>query len=107
MSLPRACGVVFHATSLPGPYGIGDLGDEAYRFVDFLHAAGQTYWQVLPMSPTGYGDSPYQGLSVFAGLRWARPAGSMPMATAKYKSARASRLSRLAASRSAIRPKSA
>lgn len=67
MSLPRACGVVFHPTSLPGPYGIGDLGDEAYRFVDFLHAAGQTYWQVLPMSPTGYGDSPYQGLSVFAG----------------------------------------
>lgn len=67
MTLPRASGVVFHPTALPGPYGIGDLGDEAYRFVDFLHAAGQTYWQVLPMSPTGYGDSPYQGLSVFAG----------------------------------------
>ncbi len=67
MSFPRASGVVFHPTSLPGPYGIGDLADEAYRFVDFLVRAGQTYWQVLPMSPTGYGDSPYQGLSVFAG----------------------------------------
>ena len=67
MPFPRASGVVFHPTSLPGPFGIGDLGAEAYRFVDFLQAAGQTYWQVLPMSPTGYGDSPYQGLSVFAG----------------------------------------
>jgi len=56
-----------HPTSLPGRYGIGDLGDEALRFVDFLAAAGQAYWQVLPLSPTGYGDSPYQGLSAFAG----------------------------------------
>jgi 4-alpha-glucanotransferase len=56
-----------HPTSLPGRYGIGDLGDACFRFVDFLVAARQTYWQVLPMSPTGYADSPYQGLSVFAG----------------------------------------
>jgi 4-alpha-glucanotransferase len=56
-----------HPTSLPGRYGIGDLGKEAYRFVDFLETAGQAYWQVLPLSPTGYGDSPYQGLSAFAG----------------------------------------
>jgi 4-alpha-glucanotransferase len=56
-----------HPTSLPGRFGIGDLGDEAYRFVDFLVSAGQTYWQVLPLSPTGYGDSPYQALSAFAG----------------------------------------
>jgi 4-alpha-glucanotransferase len=56
-----------HPTSLPGRYGIGDLGDAAHGFVDFLAAAGQTYWQVLPLSPTGYGDSPYQGLSAFAG----------------------------------------
>jgi 4-alpha-glucanotransferase len=56
-----------HPTSLPGRFGIGDLGDEAYQFVDFLASAGQSYWQVLPLSPTGYGDSPYQGLSAFAG----------------------------------------
>ena len=56
-----------HPTSLPGRYGIGDLGDACFQFVDFLVAARQTYWQVLPLSPTGYGDSPYQGLSVFAG----------------------------------------
>ncbi|MBN1178719.1 MAG: 4-alpha-glucanotransferase, partial [Anaerolineae bacterium] len=53
--------------SLPGRFGIGDLGEQAYRFVDFMAAAGQAYWQVLPISPTGYGDSPYQGLSAFAG----------------------------------------
>lgn len=56
-----------HPTSLPGPYGIGDLGPEAYRFADFLHAAGQKIWQVLPLNPTGYGDSPYQSFSAFAG----------------------------------------
>jgi 4-alpha-glucanotransferase len=67
MTFPRRSGVILHPTSLQGPLGIGDLGDAAYRFVDFLAAAGQSYWQVLPMSPTGYGDSPYQGLSVFAG----------------------------------------
>ena len=67
MRFPRCSGILMHPTSLPGRFGIGDLGDEAYRFVDFLVAAGQTYWQVLPLSPTGYGDSPYQGLSAFAG----------------------------------------
>ncbi len=64
---PRCSGVVMHPTSLPGRFGIGDMGPTAYRFVDFLAAAGQSYWQVLPLSPTGFGDSPYQGLSVFAG----------------------------------------
>ena len=64
---PRGSGILMHPTSFPGPYGIGDLGEPAYRFVDFLVSAGQTYWQVLPLSPTGYGDSPYQGLSAFAG----------------------------------------
>jgi len=67
MTFPRRSGVLLHPTSLPGRFGIGDLGDAAYAFVDFLVAAQQTYWQILPMSPTGYGDSPYQGLSVFAG----------------------------------------
>ncbi|MBN1658404.1 MAG: 4-alpha-glucanotransferase, partial [Anaerolineae bacterium] len=67
MKFPRASGILMHPTSLPGRFGLGDLGDEAYRFVDFLVSAGQTYWQVLPLSPTGYGDSPYQGLSAFAG----------------------------------------
>lgn len=67
MKFPRRSGILFHPTSLPGRFGIGDLGDEAYRFVDFLSTSGQTYWQVLPLSPTGYGDSPYLGLSAFAG----------------------------------------
>ena len=67
MRFPRQSGILMHPTALPGRYGIGDLGDEALRFVDFLAAAGQAYWQVLPLSPTGYGDSPYQGLSAFAG----------------------------------------
>ncbi len=67
MNFPRCSGVLLHPTSLPGPFGIGDLGEQAYRFVDWLAAAGQSYWQVLPLSPTGYGDSPYQGLSAFAG----------------------------------------
>jgi 4-alpha-glucanotransferase len=63
----RRAGVVLHPTSLPGPYGIGDLGPSARAFADFLGSAGQTVWQVLPLGPTGYGDSPYQGLSAFAG----------------------------------------
>jgi len=58
---------LLHPTSLPSPYGIGDLGEEARAFVDFLHQAGQTLWQVLPLTPTGYGDSPYQSISAFAG----------------------------------------
>jgi 4-alpha-glucanotransferase len=67
MKFPRCSGILLHPTSLPGRFGIGDLGDSAYRFIDFLVAAGQAYWQVLPLSPTGYADSPYQGLSAFAG----------------------------------------
>lgn len=67
MNFPRASGILLHPTSLPGRFGVGDLGDEAYRFVDFLVDAGQSYWQVLPLGPTGYGDSPYQCLSAFAG----------------------------------------
>ncbi len=63
----RASGVLLHPTSLPGDYGIGDLGSEAFKFVDFLVAAGQRYWQILPLGPTGYGDSPYQCFSAFAG----------------------------------------
>jgi 4-alpha-glucanotransferase len=63
----RASGILLHPTSLPSPFGIGDLGAEARAFVDFLHEAGQTLWQVLPLTPTGYGDSPYQSTSAFAG----------------------------------------
>lgn len=66
MKFPRRSGVLLHPTSLPGHFGIGDLGEYAIRFVDWLANARQTYWQVLPLSPTGYGDSPYQGLSAFA-----------------------------------------
>lgn len=64
---PRASGILLHPTSLPGPYGIGDLGEAAYSFVDFLDATGQKLWQVMPLGPTGYGDSPYACLSAFAG----------------------------------------
>lgn len=67
MTFPRASGILLHITSLPGKYGIGDMGAEAYSFVNFLENAKQTYWQVLPLSPTGYGDSPYQCFSAFAG----------------------------------------
>ena len=56
-----------HISSLPGPYGIGTMGDNAYRFVDFLQRAGQTWWQILPIGPTSYGDSPYQSFSSVAG----------------------------------------
>jgi 4-alpha-glucanotransferase len=66
-TLPRCSGILLHPTSLHGPYGIGDLGAGAYRFVDWLEANGQTIWQVLPLGPTSYGDSPYQTLSAFAG----------------------------------------
>lgn len=63
----RSCGVLMHITSLPSPCGTGTLGREAYKFVDFLKKAGQTYWQILPVGPTGFGDSPYQSYSAFAG----------------------------------------
>jgi 4-alpha-glucanotransferase len=67
MKFERSAGVILHPTSLPGPDGIGDLGPEAYRWVDFLAATGCTLWQILPLGPTGYGDSPYQCFSAFAG----------------------------------------
>jgi len=67
MTFPRSSGILLHPTSLPGPYGIGELGPEAHRFADLLHDAGQKIWQVLPLGPTGYGDSPYQCFSAFAG----------------------------------------
>lgn len=67
MNLERASGILLHPTSFPGPYGIGDLGGEAYRFVDFLQSTGQKLWQILPLAPTGYGDSPYAAFSAFAG----------------------------------------
>jgi 4-alpha-glucanotransferase len=63
----RAAGILLHPTSLPGKYGIGDLGENAYKFVDFLKKSGQSLWQVFPLGPTGYGDSPYQCFSAFAG----------------------------------------
>ena len=67
MQLPRASGILLHPTSLPGRYGIGDLGPEAHAFVDFLAETGQTWWQILPLGPVGYGGSPYQSPSSFAG----------------------------------------
>lgn len=63
----RGSGILMHITSLPGPYGVGTMGKNAFRFVDFLYEAGQKYWQMLPLNPTGYGDSPYQSCSTFAG----------------------------------------
>lgn len=67
MKFKRASGILLHPTSLPGADGIGDLGPAAYQWVDFLASAGCSYWQVLPLGPTGYGDSPYQCFSAFAG----------------------------------------
>jgi 4-alpha-glucanotransferase len=63
----RASGLLLHVTSLPSPYGIGDLGSSAFSWVNRLHDTGQTWWQALPLGPTGYGDSPYQPMSSFAG----------------------------------------
>ncbi|MBI9071623.1 MAG: 4-alpha-glucanotransferase [Melioribacteraceae bacterium] len=67
MKFKRSAGTLLHPTSLPGKYGIGDLGHEAYNFINFLESAGQNLWQVFPLGPTGYGDSPYQCFSAFAG----------------------------------------
>jgi len=67
MDLTRRAGVILHPTSLPGANGIGELGEQAHRFIDWLNEAGQTLWQVMPLGPTGYGDSPYQTTSAFAG----------------------------------------
>src|SRR5262245_37065888 len=63
----RSSGILLHPTSLPGPFGIGDLGPAAYAWVDTLARARQTWWQILPLGPTGAGNSPYQGFSAFAG----------------------------------------
>lgn len=67
MKLERSSAILMHISSLPSNYGIGTFGKEAYKFVDFLKKSGQTYWQILPLGPTSYGDSPYQSFSVFAG----------------------------------------
>jgi 4-alpha-glucanotransferase len=67
MNLARGSGILLHPTSLPGKWGIGDLGPTAYQFVDFLKAASQGWWQMLPLGPTGYGNSPYMCFSAFAG----------------------------------------
>jgi len=67
VKFPRSSGILLHPTSLPSRFGIGDLGPEAFAFADFLFASGQQIWQVLPLGPTGYGDSPYQCFSAFAG----------------------------------------
>ncbi len=67
MNQIRTSGIILHPTSLPGPDGIGDLGPEAYRWIEFLSSSGCGLWQVLPLGPTGYGDSPYQCFSAFAG----------------------------------------
>lgn len=67
MRLPRASGILLHPTSLPGRFGIGDMGPEAHTFVDLLAETGQRWWQILPLGPTGYGNSPYQSYSSYAG----------------------------------------
>src|SRR5450432_921554 len=67
MSFPRATGILLHPTSLPSRGGVGDFGPVAYRFVDFLATARQGLWQVLPLGPLGYGNSPYSSTSAFAG----------------------------------------
>jgi len=67
MDIIRSSGILLHPTSLPGPDGIGDLGPEAFRWLDFLSETGCQMWQILPLGPTGYGDSPYQCFSAFAG----------------------------------------
>lgn len=67
MAFPRESGILLHPTSLPGPYGIGELGDAAFRFVEWMQRGRQRLWQVMPLGPTGYGDSPYASGSAFAG----------------------------------------
>ena len=67
MLFDHESGILLHPTSLHGPYGIGGLGPEAYRWLDFMAASGLGWWQLLPLGPTGYGDSPYQSFSAFAG----------------------------------------
>ena len=67
MAMQRSSGILMPVFSLPSPYGIGTLGQAARDFIDFLKAAGQSWWQILPVGPTGYGDSPYQSFSAYAG----------------------------------------
>ena len=67
MGPERLAGILVHPTSFPGPYGIGDLGKEAFDFIDFMEHSGMKLWQVLPLGHTGFGDSPYQPFSSFAG----------------------------------------
>jgi len=67
MRFPRSCGTLVHPTSFPSKYGIGDFGNEAKQFIDFLQQTGQSIWQVLPLGPTGFGNSPYASYSAFAG----------------------------------------
>src|SRR5260370_7647583 len=67
MQFPRAAGILMHPTSLPSRGGVGDFGPAAYRFVDSLASARQGLWQVLPLGPLGYGNSPYSSISAFAG----------------------------------------
>jgi len=67
MDEKRTCGILLHPTSLPGKFGIGDIGPQAYRFVDFMVETGQSHWQILPLGHTGYGNSPYMCLSTFGG----------------------------------------
>src|SRR6056297_2482811 len=67
MRFPRSCGTLAHPTSFPGKYGMGDFGFEARIFIDFLERTNQSIWQILPLTPTGYGNSPYASFSAFAG----------------------------------------
>lgn len=67
MPFPRSSGILLHPTSFPSRFGIGDLGLEAHQFIDFLAKSYQQYWQVLPLGPTGYGNSPYASYSAMAG----------------------------------------
>ena len=67
LTMKRSSGILMPVYALPSPHGIGTFGRAAYNFADFLHAAGQSYWQMLPLGPTSYGDSPYQSFSTYAG----------------------------------------
>ncbi|MDY0020315.1 MAG: 4-alpha-glucanotransferase, partial [Anaerolineae bacterium] len=83
MRFPRSAGILLHPTALPGRFGIGEIGEPAFRFVDFLVESGQTLWQILPLGPTGYGDSPYACFSAAAGnpllinLEWLQAEGDV------------------------------
>ena len=70
MKFERSAGILLHPTSLPSKFGIGDFGPNAFKLIDFMNEARQTLWQVFPLGPTGYGDSPYQCFSAFAGIRF-------------------------------------